>query len=135
MATMRQELAFAKLAETGGNVGAAMRAAGYSKASSNTPAKLLKSKGFEALMKKHLPDSLLAKVHNEGLKATKYESQLTGKGESEIVEVPDYAVRHKYLDTAYKIKSKYVAKDDDPSDGSVTNNFLQIVIKTPDETA
>lgn len=107
MATMRQELAIAKIAETGGNVGAAMRAAGYSKVSSNTPAKLLKSKGFEELMKKHLPDSMLARVHSDGLKATKYESQLTGRGESELVEVPDYAVRHKYLDTAYKVKKIY----------------------------
>ena len=41
-----------------------------------------------------LPDDLLAQVHVEGLQATKGE------------EV-DYFARHKYLDTAYKLKGSY----------------------------
>ncbi len=41
-----------------------------------------------------LPDELLSKVHFEGLNATRGEE-------------PDFAVRHKYLDTAYKIKGSY----------------------------
>jgi hypothetical protein len=44
-----------------------------------------------------LPDSLLSKVHKEGLKAS-------FKGE------PDYGVRHKYLDSAYKLKGSYAAE-------------------------
>lgn len=41
-----------------------------------------------------LPDDLLAKVHLQGLDAT-------DEG------IPDYAVRHKYLDSAYKLKGLY----------------------------
>lgn len=65
-----------------------------------------------------LPDELLAKVHVEGLYATKRsgtgamkigisaDGKVNDFGHTEIDE-PDYAVRHKYLDTAYKIKGTY----------------------------
>ncbi len=45
-----------------------------------------------------LPDELLARVHLEGLQATKTDADYV---------VEDYAVRHKYLDSAYKIKGTY----------------------------
>jgi len=45
-----------------------------------------------------IPDDLLLKVHLEGLTA--------GKMVGETLE-PDYAVRHKYLDTAHKLKGTY----------------------------
>lgn len=51
----------------------------------------------------------LAKVHLEGLTATKKvfkNNNATGEIET-VAEEPDYAVRHKYLDTAYKIKGSY----------------------------
>jgi hypothetical protein len=41
-----------------------------------------------------IPDELLERVHLDGLQATSN-------------DFPDYAVRHKYLDTAYKIKGSY----------------------------
>ncbi len=46
-----------------------------------------------------MSDTKLAKVHDEGLKAT----TLYGK---DAVEHPDYGVRHRYLETAYKLKGK-----------------------------
>ncbi len=46
-----------------------------------------------------IPDELLVKVHNEGLEATEG-----------LLEQPDYAVRHKYLDSAYKLKGAYAAE-------------------------
>ncbi len=49
-----------------------------------------------------IPDELLEKVHLEGLNA----ASTVRKGDDEIVE-PDYAVRHKYLDSAYKLKGAY----------------------------
>lgn len=65
-----------------------------------------------------LPDELLATVHLEGLMATKRSG--TGgmllnpkKGEfghTDVDETPDYAVRHKYLDSAYKLKGSYAAE-------------------------
>lgn len=64
-----------------------------------------------------LPDDLLAKVHLEGLSATKRSGtggmllKLSGDGVGEMghtdIEEPDYAVRHKYLDSAYKLKGSY----------------------------
>ena len=45
-----------------------------------------------------IPDELLEKVHLEGL--------LAGKMVGETLE-PDYAVRHKYLDSGYKLKGSY----------------------------
>ncbi len=46
-----------------------------------------------------LPDDLLARVHQEGLEATFTDKYNTDEA--------DYAVRHKYLDTAYKIKGSF----------------------------
>ena len=45
-----------------------------------------------------IPDEDLLKVHKEGLKAT------SGIGDNTQV---DYGVRHKYLDTAYKLKGSF----------------------------
>jgi hypothetical protein len=49
-----------------------------------------------------IPDEDLVKVHKEGLNASR-----TIKNEGEDIVEPDYAVRHKYLDSAYKIKGIY----------------------------
>lgn len=45
-----------------------------------------------------IPDELLLQVHLEGLKASTIVND---------IEKPDYAIRHKYLDTAHKIKGSY----------------------------
>ena len=57
-----------------------------------------------------LPDKTLIEVHLEGLNAS---DRIMKDGEV-IAEKPDYAVRHKYLDSAYKIKGYY------PKEGNVT---------------
>lgn len=49
-----------------------------------------------------IPDELLEKVHLEGLSATR-----TIKVDNIDTLEADHAVRHKYLDTAYKIKKLY----------------------------
>lgn len=49
-----------------------------------------------------IPDELLEKVHLEGLNATR-----TIKVDNIDTLEADHAVRHKYLDTAYKIKKLY----------------------------
>lgn len=50
-----------------------------------------------------IPDELLERVHLEGLQAS---DKHIVDGEV-IAEKPDYAVRHKYLDSAYKLKGSY----------------------------
>jgi len=69
----------------------------------------------------YLPDELLAQVHLEGLLATKLsgtggmklsmgaDGEVSEFGHSDL-EVPDYATRHKYLDSAYKLKGSYAAE-------------------------
>lgn len=58
-----------------------------------------------------LPDELLAAKHREGLFATKgIYKQDEAQEWHKIDEEYDYAVIHKYLDTAYKVKGKYVDK-------------------------
>lgn len=56
-----------------------------------------------------IPDELLEKTHLEGLEAGKRifkNNNESGEIEDMGVE-PDYATRHKYLDTAYKLKGSY----------------------------
>ena len=60
-------------------------------------------------IQERLPDDLLTEKHLEGLNAGKKvfkNNNATGEIE-EVGFEPDYAVRHKYLDTAYKIKGSY----------------------------
>lgn len=68
-----------------------------------------RTKPFKDLMEKNLPDNLLLKVHKEGLSAGKKIFKNNNEsGEVEFMgEEPDYPTRHKYLDTAYKIKGRY----------------------------
>lgn len=84
-----------------------------------------------------LPDELLAKVHLEGLQATKRsgiggmkigigtDGKVNDLGHTEIDE-PDYAVRHKYLDSAYKIKGTYAPEK------SVSLNIQTITEDNPE---
>ena len=76
--------------------------------------------GYENLTKPHIinavksiaeqiPDEVLIKVHKEGLEATNKEGI-------------DYAVRHKYLDSAYKLKGVY------ETDGQKNINILMPVL-------
>lgn len=50
-----------------------------------------------------LPDELLAKVHLEGLQAKAFRFSPEG----EMIQVDDFATRHKYLDSAYKLRGDF----------------------------
>ena len=107
MPTIKQKLAFREVVEKGRSVSGAMRDVGYSPNTAIDPSKLTKSDGWQELMEKHLPDRLLAKKHKEGLDASR---KIIVEG-TEVAQEPDYAVRHKYLDSAYKLKGKYVTNE------------------------
>lgn len=112
MATLKQKLAVTKLLENPRlSVAGAMREAGYSPETAKVPSDLTKSDGWAELMEKYLPDNKLAKVHAEGLEATRKDA-----GET----VADYSVRHKYLETGYKIKNKM--------SGDTINNVVVVPI-------
>src|SRR3990167_3234202 len=110
MPTIKQKIAVKELGVNGGNISKAMIKAKYSNRKGKIRTdKLTKTKGFKELMDKSLPDSILLKVHREGLGASKKVFKNNNEsGEIEMVsEEPDYFARHKYLESAYKIKGKY----------------------------
>src|SRR5581483_3498277 len=90
----------------------AMKEAGYSKVSATKPKKLTASKGWAELMELHLSESRLARVHGEGLNATSPFNKIVGRDskgapEYEMVKVPDFSTRHKYLESGYKLRGRY----------------------------
>lgn len=99
MPTIKQKKAFSKIAENHGNLSKTMREVGYSPNTAKKPQNLTQSKGWAELTEEFLPNHLLMKVHMQGLQATRSDS--VGQ------QIDDYATRHKYLDSAYKVKSLY----------------------------
>lgn len=102
MATKKQLQAIDNLVENGGNVSKAMRDAGYSEMTAKTPQKLTESKAFNELMSEAITDAKLIKVIDDGLTANK-----TFTEDGEIIDVPDHAIRHKFLETALKVKGAF----------------------------
>lgn len=116
--TIKQRLVFKEVVK-GRSITSSMVKAGYSPITAKNTAKLTHTKGWKYLVDKYISEEKLAKVHADGLEATKYESRLSGKGESELIEVPDFAVRHKYLESGYKVRGKYAGDN-------TSNNILVI---------
>jgi hypothetical protein len=108
MATLKQKLALQKATENHGNISRAMLEVGYSPNTAKKPQNLTQSKGFKELVKKHFPDSLLAKRHRELL--NKKEKIVVGVGKG-FSEIEDTGQPHtdvvKALDLAYKLKGLY----------------------------
>lgn len=102
--TMKQRLAFDKMVENGGNISKAMREVGYSPNTAVSPHKLTESDGWKTLLEENFPDDLIQKKIYEGLHA---EKRVDGDFD------PDYAVRHKYVDTLLKLADKYPAQRQD----------------------
>lgn len=117
MPTIRQEKAFKQMVENGSTMKDALVKAGYSEKTARAPTKVTKSGGWLKLLDKYIPDRKLTKVLDEGLSATKMQGvggMAIGieKGKVENLShqdmfVPDYAVRHKYLETGLKLKAKF----------------------------
>ena len=125
MVTENQKQVFSKVKEKvrkGEKVAVSKEMEGtYSKSISKQPNRLTKSKGWQELMQQYFPDEDLAKVHKAGLKASK-EMIVNGK-KLEGVEIPDYSTRHKYLDSAYKLKGSYVPEQIETKSVNVNINL------------
>lgn len=114
MATPKQKQVAKDIMENHGKpISKAMLDAGYTPATSKNPSNLTNSKSWQELMEQYLPDEKLAKVHEEGLEATKW-NDFTGDREK------DYSVRKQYLELGYKIKGKTTEK------ASIQNNVIII---------
>lgn len=110
-ATEKQKKAFKEVVK-GSNISQAMKKAKYADSTSKRTNKLTRSKGWEELKEEYLPDKDLAKVHKEGLKATTKKPHLIDRDDKgrpiyDYVKENDFQTRHKYLDTAYKIKGRH----------------------------
>ncbi len=106
MSTIKQKIAFKEVVN-GSTITAAMKKAKYAPSTSERTNKLTATKGWAELVDEFISDKALAKVHKEGLNAKTWYSEGFGKGETVLVEKPDYAVRHKYLESGYKLKGRY----------------------------
>jgi hypothetical protein len=90
---------------------------GYNKVTALKPQNLTKSKGFKELIAKlGVSDEDLAEILSGGLRANKI---ITSPTEPDR-EYPDWATRHKYLETGLRMRG-YVNKDDN------TTNVFQII--------
>jgi len=112
--TARQKKAAQKILENTRSdkpkpVGELLVEAGYAPSTATVPSDITQSKGFiQVLEEAGVTDIKLAKVAKEGLSATK-------GGE------PDYAVRHKYLETGVKLKGHMNAES---GSGDTYNTFI-----------
>jgi hypothetical protein len=100
--TIRQRKAL-KLVEKGRSMKEVMVEAGYSPATATHPTKLTKSKGWNELLEKRLPDEELLKVTKDALKAEK----LVALPDEPNVVMPDYAIRLKASEQGYKLKGRF----------------------------
>lgn len=118
MATTKQARLIPKVLENGGNVSKAMREVGYSEAMAKNPQKVTKSKGYQNLLQKYLPDTHLVQKHRAFLDAPRIvRTYKKGDLETEVEETDPGAI--KALDMAYKLKGKY-------TEAGPTNNVLII---------
>ncbi len=101
-----------EIVENGGTMASAMRKAGYSDAMIKNPQKVTRSKGFKEILENMgLDDKALAKTLKEGLNATKVIVRNNKNPSSN--KIPDYAIRHRYLETALEIKG-YIGRNSKP---------------------
>jgi len=89
----------------------AMLAAGYSESYARN-SEMTEKQTWKALLDSEIPDGELLRVHKEGLKAIHKVHKIVDRDEDgkplyDFVDVEDYATRHKYLDSGYKLKGKY----------------------------
>ena len=82
--------------------GEAALKAGYSESMSRNPKQIETTIAFKEALDAWIPETKIVQTLANGLEAT--ESMLTKDG-NEVV-VADYATRHKYMETYYKLKNK-----------------------------
>lgn len=115
--TIKQQKAIENVMENRGNVSRAMIEAGYDPTTAKNPKNLTESKAWKELMDKHFSEERLAQKIDEGLEATRVISAVSGTsangGTTDFIDVPDFAVRHKYVETGLKIRRKF---DDDDTE-------------------
>ena len=101
MPTLLQKKA-SRLVDSSRTMGEVLKKAGYSPATAIKPSQVTKSKGWQELMDKKLPDKEVVGVHNKLLHAKKIFGSLT---EPDRV-VDDNPTQLKAVELAYRVKRK-----------------------------
>lgn len=113
--TPKQKLAAEKILENAGKpnpkpVGEVLKEVGYSDAIAKNPQDVTNSQGFLAVLDKAgVTEDRISQVMHEGLNATKTTAMGTD---------PDYAVRHKYMESALKARGLV-----NTGDGNTINQY------------
>lgn len=114
--------------ETGNGTQSALK--NYDTEDENTAAVIasenLRKPKIAALIEEKLPDEELFQIHREGLYASRevWKNNNETKQIEHVSDEPDYAVRHKYLDSAYKLKGKYSPEPEPTGGNKTTYNFI-----------
>ena len=113
--TIKQKKVFKAVVNGGKTISGAMRQAGYAISTSKKTDKVTRTKGWEMLLKQHLPDSLLAKRHRELLNKREVHviKKRNGEEEVEVIDQPETQAVSKALDLAYKLKGSYAPEQKD----------------------
>lgn len=116
MTTLKQQIAINKMVENGGNIGQAMRDAGYSENTAKTQQKLTESKGFLELCEEHgLTENLLLTALVEDILSKKgnrkAELELGFKVRGQLVQKTDLTSADKPIITGMQIVFDDVFKD------------------------
>lgn len=105
----------------------AMLKGGYSQAMADHPQDLDGTEGWQYLLQKYLPDNKILNKVDEGLEANRVISAINTNKQAngattDFIEVPDHAVRHKFIETALKLKNRLIP--DALPEGSKTVNIM-----------
>lgn len=130
--TIKQKAVAKDLLEnTGKPISRAMLDAGYAPTTAKNPLELTESKGWQELMDGYFPDEDLARIGKEGLNAMKQigalilikgDGTVVNKSDEGMIEVADHGVRHKFWDTALKLKGRL--KDGMNVQGDINMNVI-----------
>lgn len=101
MPTLRQKKA-SKLVDSSSTLKEVLLNAGYAPNTAIKPSQVTKSKGWQELMDRYLPDDEILEVHKKALHATKIHGSLTEP--DRVVE--DVPTQLKAVELGYKVKRK-----------------------------
>jgi hypothetical protein len=116
MTTIKQKLVAKEITENNRtSISKAMRKSGYAPSTATKPSNLTKSKGWNELMEKYLPDNELLETHKRALKAQKQigalilidkDGKVISKENEGMIEVDDTTNQLKAVELGYKVKKK-----------------------------
>ncbi len=116
-----------------GQIGKAMAAIGYTPSMIHNPREVTTTKSWQALLEEHMPQSLLAKRHEELLNKRDTSLVTIGRGKKARVELidrgPDTSAVKGALEMAYKLRGSFVAEPPAAPVANIYNLFYQPTVR------